>query len=718
MSFEGGARKVSQRADASGFARIYQTAGDMVVYEGEEPYRLAAWPAPAAPPLTREARIQPSVLLRAANAVIDFTGRQATLAELRDWRDGDAQEGVAVHLIHGPGGQGKTRLAGHVAELWRREGWVVLAAHHRRDRSAPDAFIVPDVAAAVGVLVVVDYAERWDTADLLSLLADTQIRRGLPVRVLLLARPAGTWWQSLEYRIQRDRHLVPSLRELAPLDQDASVTRCGLFEAARDRFAELLEVLDARNIEPPLTLEGHEAYRLVLTVHMAALAAVLAHDRGQPAPGDPVRVSECLLARERDHWKAMGNSHLEMPLLTSPDAMAQVVYTATMTGRLPYADGKAALRQADIDSGHAVGQLLKDHALCYPPSTTNPSGRTPHKAESPLRAQATVLEPLYPDRLGEDFLALSTPGHTYDFPADSWAAEALARLLVPIADRGETLAEGDGVPVWTRHGLITLIEAAHRWPHLAEQLFALVASHPHLALRAGGTALASLVDLPGVEPALLEAIESVLPAHRHIELDIGIAAVSARLAKHRLATSTNPAWARTCEALAIRLSNAMLHSQALVAGNLSTQRWQQLAEADRKTWLPDFAASLSNHAVRLLKVGRQDEAISIAKQAADSFAELAEADRKTWLPDLAGSLNVYAALLAGVERQDEAVSISKQAIDLYEEVTAENGDFHRPDLASLLNNHASRLKEAGRRDEAILVSQRAVSLLESLVEVS
>ncbi|MFI6457860.1 hypothetical protein ACIBF6_40665 [Streptosporangium amethystogenes] len=600
--------ETAQQAQATGLSRIYQAAGDMIVYEGGEPYRWAAWPEPPPGTSGRGTRTQPSELLRAANALIDFTGRHDLLADLRRWREDPVREGVAVHLIHGPGGQGKTRLADHLARMWQREGWVVLAAHHRRDRSAPQEFQVPDLGGAAGVLVVVDYAERWDTADLLSLLADTRIRAGLPVRVLLLARPAGTWWQSLEGRIQRDLRLTPTREELKPLEREAGITRAGLFTAARDRFAQLLEIPAAATLAPPPELERHEAHRLVLSVHMAALAAVLACDHGDIAPADPVQFSELLLARERDHWEAMCAPTRDRPLRISPDAMGQVVYTATMTGRLDYAQAGAAVERVGIESREHPGQLLKDHAVCYPPA--GPDG------DLGDRRTLTVLEPLYPDRLGEDFIALSTPGHPHAFPADPWAQNAPARLLAPLGDTADAGAR-PGVPVWARHGPVTLIEAARRWPDLAEtQVYPLLAAHPQLALHAGGAALATLADLPGIDPALLERIESVLPAHRHIDLDVGIAAVAARLAEHRLAVAADPAdRARIHDALAVRLSYAGLHTRALAEGHQAVQIRHRLVEANRDAYLPGLAMSLSNHAVWLAGIGRRVEAVQVGKEA-------------------------------------------------------------------------------------------------------
>jgi hypothetical protein len=57
-------------------------------------------------------------------------------------------------------------------------------------------------------------------------------------------------------------------------------------------------------------------------------------------------------------------------------------------------------------------------------------------------------------------------------------------------------------------------------------------------LNAGSAALADLSD---IEPALLEVIQACLPSGRHIDLDLGIAALSTRLTAHRLATTQDPA---------------------------------------------------------------------------------------------------------------------------------------------------------------------------------
>lgn len=61
--------------------------------------------------------------------------------------------------------------------------------------------------------------------------------------------------------------------------------RTTVFTAARDRFAALLDVSEPGHIPSPAR-RSEDAFGLVLTVHMAALAAVDAHARGDTPPAD------------------------------------------------------------------------------------------------------------------------------------------------------------------------------------------------------------------------------------------------------------------------------------------------------------------------------------------------------------------------------------------------------------------------------------------------
>src|SRR5262249_38492555 len=153
---------------------------------------------------------------------------------------------------------------------------------------------------------------------------------------------------------------------------------------------------------------------------------------GTQPPAHAEALSAYLLDRERTYWARLhadGTGHVKI----DPDTMAQMVYTATLTGRLPYEDGQSALRLAGIESTVPPGRLLKYHSLAYPAGTAG-----------------SYLEPLYPDRLGEDYIALITPGRQRTStgesgpdPVDQWAGKAITHLL--------DLPEDGHARAWTRH---------------------------------------------------------------------------------------------------------------------------------------------------------------------------------------------------------------------------------------------------------------------------
>ncbi|HEX3648505.1 MAG TPA: hypothetical protein VHV49_08755, partial [Pseudonocardiaceae bacterium] len=63
--------------------------------------------------------------------------------------------GVEVWLVHGPGGQGKTRVAHHLGEELAAIGWAV----QWLDLTADAGQLAVLAETVVPVLVVVDYAE-------------------------------------------------------------------------------------------------------------------------------------------------------------------------------------------------------------------------------------------------------------------------------------------------------------------------------------------------------------------------------------------------------------------------------------------------------------------------------------------------------------------------------------------------------------------------------
>lgn len=144
--------------------------------------------------------------------------RKDILSELDRWCD----EGppVAVRLLHAEGGMGKTRLALEWMRQRREKGWVAgLLAE-----TAPDDWFEYLWVLERPVVVVLDCAE--DHSELRDMLLRV-LRYASPseaggprsIRILLLARNAGDWWQSLR---RFDTALGAWLDTTPPLDRSST----------------------------------------------------------------------------------------------------------------------------------------------------------------------------------------------------------------------------------------------------------------------------------------------------------------------------------------------------------------------------------------------------------------------------------------------------------------------------------------------------------------
>ncbi|MFF3214192.1 tetratricopeptide repeat protein [Streptomyces sp. NPDC002886] len=670
------------------------------VHPGKPAYRIESFPALPRPVRARELIARPSRLLRAGHQVVPFTGRRTDLDALVRWRDDEADQ-YAIRLVHGPGGQGKTRLAAHFAELSRQAGWTVWQAAVNEAGTTP-LTAAPTPEAGTGILLVTDYAERWPSSDLRMLLGEA-VRNGsgVPVRVLLLARPAGVWWQSLDTWIGDHLDADSSTHQLLALATDPQA-RTELFQQARDHFADHLglPVDQTLHIGPPPDLKTDEDYAQILTIHIAALAAVDACLRYTPSPTDPARASAYLLAREVAYWSELHTAPARK-LSTGPVDMRRLMLTATLTrpiARDPH--GWNALQRAGLaDTDTAANTLLDDHQYCYPPARSH-----------------TVLEPLYPDRLGEDLIGLTTPPSPTDpgstrtahpiagAHTDDWALQLPQRLTIGRAGT-------DAPAPWTRDTLTVLIETARRWPHIGSgQLYPLLTAHPELALHAGSAALAALASLDHVDIGALEAIESRFPTGRHTDLDAGIAAITSHLAHRRLAATQDPlTHARTNHDLAVRLANAGLHDDALAAAQNARKAWQHLA-VTAPAHEPDLARSLNNLGMLLSAVGRRPEALAMTEETVEIQRRLAATNAAAHEPDLAVTLTNLGRDLWEVGRRAEGLAMTEEAVEIRRRLAATNAAAHEPDLAVTLNNLGAQLSAVGRRAEGLVITEEVVEV--------
>ncbi len=672
---------------------------------------------------------QPSRLLDARSQVVPFVGRDAELRQLRDWRDSDPTR-MSVLLLHAPGGQGKSRLAAEFAkqsrsqELPEAQRWQVLQAGLDLASTNPaptDGDPAPSDGA--GVLLIVDYADRWAHSELERLLSDPVLHQPRPTRVLLLGRTVR-WYAALrsdvtDMQAEADDMLLPPL----------ATNRHTMFATARDRFSspDLYDLADAGAVTAPSSLDDPD-FGLTLNVHMAALVAVDAHRRGAEPPTEAHELSAYLLDREYRAWQRLSEAGAQgQDFRTRPAIMARMVFTATLTGAVNHETGTRTVQRLKLP-GHP-DELLLDHRFCYPPTD-----------------RRWWLEPLYPDRLAEDFLALLTPGHDISsYDPDPWATAAPGMLLLSFSLDSlnqfvdalfPPLMPGSGHPdpsaldvsnvfqvdaagpqaAIVSRAVTFLASAAERWPHIGtEVLYPSLRAQPKLAVAAGSGALTAIANIKDIPLEVLGAIEGELPDGQNIDLDIGAAAIVSALAARLLPLVDDPIdQADMHLELSNRLAAAGRRAEALEQSHLAVVLHERLAATNRARNLPKLAHAIGDYAIDLAESGRYSEATVQSERGITLHEELVAGNRFAWLPDLATAVNNHALRLVEVGRRAEALGFSRRAVELYEELYAADHTAHRGSLAMALANHAARMGQAGFPAEAVTLSQRAIELREEL----
>jgi NAD-dependent deacetylase len=388
---------------------------------------------------------RPSQLLRAQARTARIRSRTGELERLTAWCAG---AGARTHLVSGPAGAGKSRLAFELADRLAGTGkWDV-------EFLAPHAHL--PLSGQRPLLAIVDDAETRQDHVARIMRAASAGPLAAPVRVLLLAGTRDGWWDRL-------RSEVNTSEELAPPDN----ARSGHADAVRDAADDYADALTTMGFpcSPP-----DRAFLTGLAgapdVPGALQASVLAGLLGLTGHAEDQLPSYELAFLQR----AAEERELELPA----EAVACAVASAILCGA---ADEKAALTALghipalqDANIHIRAARWLRD---MYPPAA---SGQSPYWDES------------LPDPLTEELLAaVVTP-------------QFLMGMLM------ETTEEQD------RRALAILARAAATRPGLRVCLIELLSVLPGLSPAAVAVALSGGYPAPLVAALTSLAENAALPA--------------------------------------------------------------------------------------------------------------------------------------------------------------------------------------------------------------
>ncbi|WIM93616.1 tetratricopeptide repeat protein [Actinoplanes oblitus] len=631
----------------------------------------------------------PAALLRAESRVVGFRGRHRLMDELGAWCSG---AGFAALLLHGPAGQGKSRVGHELAGRLTAAGWAVLWL----GESAPDEAIAAVGDVVVPLLIVVDGAEDR-AGQIRTLLAACARHDGArPLRVLLLARNAGDWWRML-----RDERLLggTAVVDLPVLDDDPDGRATAYREAVHALAAALPGVPGHAahhwpTVAERLTGQPHDAGGRALSVQMRALADLLDTAGFGIAAGSRKPAEDRLLTHEQRYWSFTAAWHgLDLPDVAAQDVLAVAVLVSPtdeeQADRLLSAVAALAGRPRELRD--AVRTWLAD---LFPAAGARPWGG------------------LRPDRLADRFAGLRLA-----------ASPGLVTPLLPILTESQ------------RRRVLTRWARAARQPDLTDRLSvpltSLCVRHAGLlteamvaaaASVAGAAPLVTAIRRIGADPEAdpeagvdrLVAIADRLP--RTGDLAPLAAEITQRIADRHRRAGREPELATALNNLSVRLGDLDRHAPALAAIEEAVVVHRRLAAAEPATYEAALARSLGSLAVRLSVLDQPEPALGAAAEAAEIYGRLAEADPDSHRSELAGALLNLSLGFGAVEQYPQALAAAEEAVVLHRRLAEQEPAEFLPQLAAALSVLGINLGILDRNEPSRTVAEEAVALRRRLAE--
>ncbi|WP_216896674.1 tetratricopeptide repeat protein [Nocardia alni] len=726
-----------------------------------EPVELAALATPEDGPDPHNGAVSPAELLTERRSVVGFRGRAELLKELRTWAE---QPGVGVWLIHGPAGQGKTRLARHFSEQIAVQGWSTLWLKPDAD----DLAVITDMVWPT--LVVVDYAESrpGQLAALLGMLAPGG--RSSLVKVLALARTVGEWWEEVADTSDAVATLLDTatVTPLPVLDATDNARRDGYRAAVAAFAAELTRLpgnpaIDWSTRAAALTDRPLSATTgsTVLAIQMTALADLL--DTTEPSEpedhlpevttsgrdvGDSNSPQERVLRHERRYWLRTARAagiHPALGRLTLTDTVAA---TVLLMPPIPEQANDWLMRIPGLadetyDRRDRVREWL---AGLYPAAGPHAFGQL----EPDLLAEHLIgTEIAKPARTSiAETLATHINGHD----ATRWVSVCARAAAHPgLGDPvGEMLTR-----MCKQYPTTVAVAALDVAPGLEE---------PKPLVHA----LECFVHDPAVPTADLTSVADAVPtsswlwAKTKVEL-LGVLTARSKpekpdedevqgrrqfdpLGADRIQFGNEITWITTKAAesqglriewtrsdlasnlaeLAQSLADSGRREEALAASTQAIEMFRRLAQGtgshrspsrgqDTTDALPSsLAASLANHSNMLAALGRHEDALAAITEAMQIFDELAKTRPEAHLRNVAGCLNNRSATLARSGQRMGALSDNSRAIEMFRQLVGSGNDAVFPDLAVSLASRSYMLAELGHHEDALNAMSEAVQICERL----
>ena len=615
--------------------------------------------APARTPLPQD--FTPLQLIKARHAVVSFEER-SEYRKLRQWATTPARTStdtangadadIAVAVVTGKGGSGKTRMAVELCHDLSSIGWYAGFLPTTTDVTDQELAALEEITTEL--MVVVDYAEEAQRDRLARVFRALHVRRA-PTRIVLTARGTDAWWDEFREEVEQDglelsNTLVVSNLGKARQEEDQGLLNRICIRAARGFSARLYHSIP-RSVGLPEDL-GDTALDAVLRAWLAVCDEQADTGEEIPTRSD---LYDKVLAIEFSQWK-------KAPVLTKISTNHMRRAAATLSLLAPNQDEDEVDEVLSLLPEWSTDHLRRSrfaellvHTLLHGDSGDTVSVRPDPVAEHLILKVFGKKPDLLDQVLPPD--PLEVPGIE-----DPDSDESVVQRALLLGQQSQNVC-------------VALTRAASLDPKSACRLAGrALRARPHLwgcaldvALIQGGPFARALEDViaSGVELPLAEIADAIPPEHGALR---GVAlAATKRLADSAEHSPEQRAyWAN---ALAIRLSAVGDREGALEAAREAVGLYRTLATESPAAHTPDLAMSLNNLANHLSAVGESGEALEAAREAVGLYRGLAEAAPRAYMPDLAGSLNNLASFLSEAGQREEALAVFIENFDHFSPAT-------------------------------------------------
>ena len=555
------------------------------------------------------------------NKLVEDVAETEGIAFEDDHPKNDRDPDLAVAVVTGAGGSGKTRLAAQLCHDLSSIGWCTGFLPTTTDITVEELSTLAELTTEL--LVVVDYAEETRRGQLATLFRALRDRRS-PTRIVLTARGTDVWWDEFREELEQDgidlsktliiSHLGRNQLQKNPLLFD------GIFRRAVQGFAEQVS-------QPPLRQDIVVPENLGATALDVVLMAwlVVCDESAGAAKKLPTRngLYDRVLTTEFAQWR-------KAPALAEISGTHMRQAAATLSLLAPSQDEDEV-----------------DEVLSRLPEWASEHLRRSRFAEllvhTLLRVDGEGAVNLRPDPVAEhlilevfskrpDLLAWVLPTDPLEVPGleDPDADEMVVQRALALGQQAQNactvITRADSLDSKKAHRLAGRVLRAR--PHLWSSALDVTINQGGPFAPALEELIASGADLP------LAEIEDAIPLGHGVLRGAALAATRRLAASAERSPEQQARWANT---LAIRLSEAGERGEALEAAREAADLYKALAGASPAAYTPDLAMSLNNLANRLSEAGERGEALHIFIEDFDRFSPATRARlllaRASWRHD-------------------------------------------------------------------------------------